>query len=313
MNRESISVVMVCYNEGKLLQRALDSVFAQSDKDFELVVVKNASTCEETARICRELEGRPGVRVEWRATNDGNAVGRNHGFRVAAGDLLIPFDADDVLPPHVVATERAAFAGHPEADFVFGDYYLRNVETGEGRLIDCSALTDAQGWLDGRSFAQGRMFLGSSPCRRALWQRVGGYRGSMYGWQDVDFWMRVIASGARGLYVKSTLYEWYRSGSGVNSKTPPHRTWEVTLRNRKFQERYGDWAVTVEGFVNYASREYRNPQARRLMRRYGWRLPPIPRALWGLFLRASLKCLVPLALTNAMVRHQRGTGRSDVS
>jgi len=296
MSRDSISVVIVCHNEGELLQRALDSVFAQSDQDFELVVVKNASTCEETLRICRGLEGRRNVKVVFLPNNKGNLAARNVGFKVASGAILVPLDGDDTLPSHVVATTSAEFRLHPEADFVFGDYVLRNVDTGETRLMDCSMAADEQGWLIGRRFADGHMFIGSSPLRKKTWSRVGGCRGSMFGWQDVDFWMTVIGSGAKGHYVKKTLYEWHRQSTGVNANTPEWRLWEVHLRNRRFHRQVGGWEGIVEGFLDYADERYEKPEARHLMQRQGWRLFPLPNSLWGQYTRVLIKCVVPLPL-----------------
>lgn len=302
MKPDPLSVVVVCFNEGPLLQRAIEGIDAQTDRDFELLVVKNASECPETLRICRALESRPRTKVLYRAINDGNSGGRNAGFGSATGSILIPCDGDDVLPSHVVATVRSAFADHPGADYVFGDYRLVNVDTGESRVMDCSSATDGQGWLDGRKFARGVMFHGSSPCRRAVWQRVGGYRTSPYGWQDVDFWMRVIGGGARGRYVKATLYEWYRREGGLNSRTPPHRVWEVTLQNRGFQRQFGDWPAVLEGFLDYAIQEYGRPEARRLMRRFAWQLLPVPPLFLGLYARACAKCLLPVSWAEATVR-----------
>lgn len=309
---DSISIVVVCYNEGPLLRRAIDRIDAQTDRDFELVIVKNASDCAETRSICRGLEPRSRTKVLYREVNDGNSGGRNAGFAAATGSLLIPCDGDDVLPPHVVATVRSTFARKPEADYVFGDYLLVNVDTGESRVMDCSAAADGEGWLDGRQFARGVMFHGASPCRRELWRKVGGYRRSAYGWQDVDFWMNAIGRGGRGRYVNATLYEWHRREGGLNSRTPPHRTWEVSLRNRAFQRRFGDWRMLCEGFLDYAVATYASPEARRVVRRNVWRLMPLPLPLLGMCVRACAKCWLPVrwgdALTRikAQVRQQHG-------
>jgi len=301
-SNNKVSIVIVCYNEGKLLQRALDSVFAQDDRDFELVVVKNASSCDETLRICKGLEGRENVKVEYRDTNEGNVAARNYGFKVATGDIFVSLDGDDDLPPYIVATVKKVFAAHPDADYIFSDYRLVNVETGESKIMDCSVIADDQGWLVGQRFAAGTMFHGTTPCRRSTWQRVGGYKGSLYGWQDVEFWMRVIASGARGLYVNKVLYNWYRSSKGVNASTPQFRLWEVNLDNRIFHQKFGDWGMVCEGFLHYAANDFANPLARRLMRAQGWRLLPISRHLVWLYIRALVKCWLPLSLVDLVVR-----------
>ena len=305
MIQEKISIVIVCYKEGKLLQRALDSVFAQDDRDFELVVVKNASSCDETLRICKGLEGIENVRVVYRDTNEGNVAARNDGFKVASGDVLIPLDGDDDLPTYVVATVKKVFAAHPDADFIFSDYRLVNVETGESKIIDGSAIADDQGWLVGQRFAAGTMFLGTTSCRRSTWQRVGGYKGSLYGWQDVEFWMRVIASGARGLYVNKVLYTWYRSIKGVNASTPQFRLWEVHLNSRTFHQMFGDWGMVCEGFLHYAANQFESPQTRKLMRSNWWRLFQGSRSLLPLYFRALMKCIFPPVLVSAIVNIKR--------
>ena len=113
---------MTCYKEGELLRRAYSSLEAQTDRDFEVVIVNDASQDDFTNAVCRELETQDQAKLIWRAKNGGLAVARNHGIDVMKGEICVLLDGDDILLPDAVATVREAFQRVPEAAFVFGDY-----------------------------------------------------------------------------------------------------------------------------------------------------------------------------------------------
>ena len=52
----TISVVITCFNEGKLISDAVDSVLEQSVLPLEIIIVNDASKNEATINVCKELE-----------------------------------------------------------------------------------------------------------------------------------------------------------------------------------------------------------------------------------------------------------------
>lgn len=119
---DKISVVIACYREGKLIFDAVHSVMQQSLPALEIVIVNDASTDEVTNQVCRELAQNPMIQVIWRSRNGGPSAAREDGFAAARGEILVPLDADDILPVNALASISQTFAKHPDAGFVYGNY-----------------------------------------------------------------------------------------------------------------------------------------------------------------------------------------------
>ena len=99
-----VSVVIVNYNYGRFLADAVSSVFGQSYREVECLVVDNAST-DETPAVLDALQDRfPALRVIRRAANDGQTPASLDGLAACSGHYVIFLDADDYLLPACVET-----------------------------------------------------------------------------------------------------------------------------------------------------------------------------------------------------------------
>lgn len=88
-----ISIVIPCFNEERYLKRCLDSVAAQHEPAYEVIVVDNNSR-DGTAEITRQY---PSVRLI-KEPQQGRAYAQHTGFQAARGTILARIDADAVLP-----------------------------------------------------------------------------------------------------------------------------------------------------------------------------------------------------------------------
>jgi glycosyltransferase involved in cell wall biosynthesis len=111
----AISVIVPTYNCGRWLAESLDSVFAQTERDFEVIVVDDGST-DDTPRVLAAYAGRVTV-VE--GGHGGLSSARNLGLARATGDWIAFHDADDVAVPDRLAWSRAFLREHPAFDAVF--------------------------------------------------------------------------------------------------------------------------------------------------------------------------------------------------
>ncbi len=102
------SVVIPVYNRAGTLRVALRSVLAQSEQDFEIVVVDDGSTDDPKATV--EAFGDPRIRYI-RRENGGGGAARNTGIAQAAGDFIAFLDSDDVFLPHHLRAMRQLLAG----------------------------------------------------------------------------------------------------------------------------------------------------------------------------------------------------------
>jgi glycosyltransferase involved in cell wall biosynthesis len=93
-----VSLVLIVYNTEAYLDECLDSVFAQTLKEVELVVVNNDSNDATNAILEKRVVHRENV-VYIREGNVGGATAGNAGIRAASGKYVYLMDSDDILPP----------------------------------------------------------------------------------------------------------------------------------------------------------------------------------------------------------------------
>lgn len=111
------SVVVLSWNAGALVRRAVESVRGSEGVEAELVVVDNASTDPGSRVELDALEGE-GVRLLRLADNTGFAYGMNAGYAVTSGELVVPLNVDAVLHPRALATAARVFAERPEVGVI---------------------------------------------------------------------------------------------------------------------------------------------------------------------------------------------------
>ena len=194
-----VSVIVPCYNLGQFLGEALDSVFAQTWTDLEVVVVDDGST-DPATRSVLELLQRPNTRVV-RSENRGLPAARNLGIRHSRGEYLCSLDADDLLAPTWIERAVGLLDADPGLAFVshwldtFGDekWEWKPGRCDLGMLLDTNTIN------------------GGAIVRRSVVEEVGGFDESMRdGCEDWEFWIRVSERGHRGAIVPEVLYHYRR-------------------------------------------------------------------------------------------------------
>jgi glycosyltransferase involved in cell wall biosynthesis len=110
-----VSIGLPVYNGARYLREAIDSILAQTFKDFELIICDNAST-DETPEICAEYAARdPRIRYYRQPRNIGATANFNHTFELARGVCFKWAAHDDVLAPTYLEKCVAALARAPDA------------------------------------------------------------------------------------------------------------------------------------------------------------------------------------------------------
>ena len=111
MPRPAISLVLPYFNEEAYLAATLGSIAAQSERDFELILVDNGST-DEGLRVARAAcEAMGDVAVQWlREERPGKIHALRTGIAAAAGEIVATLDADTLYPPDYLARVRREFA-----------------------------------------------------------------------------------------------------------------------------------------------------------------------------------------------------------
>jgi glycosyltransferase involved in cell wall biosynthesis len=116
--RPTVSVTIPTYNCAAYIGPTLDSVLAQTYRDFEIVVVDDGSTDDTRAVLDRY---RDAVRVVAQ-TNGGVGAARNAGVRHAAGAFVAFLDADDLWHPQKLERQMAVFDAVSDVGVCYSNY-----------------------------------------------------------------------------------------------------------------------------------------------------------------------------------------------
>lgn len=114
----TVSIIVPVYNVGEaLLRPCIESALAQTFRDFELILVDDAST-DNSADVCASYSD-PRIRLLRLPENGGLANARNQGIAVSTGNYITFLDADDKLTPRALQDMLWA-ATYRDADIVIG-------------------------------------------------------------------------------------------------------------------------------------------------------------------------------------------------
>lgn len=186
------SAVITLYNKEPYIERAMRSVLAQSDGDFELLVIDDGSTDRGRERAEGVSDAR--IRVISQA-NAGEGAARNRGIREARGAHVCFLDGDDEWKPSFLAAIRHLIAAFPQAGLYATGYEV--VEAGGACRSAAIALPKdfSLGILPdyfAACVAGAPPVTSSSVCvPRAVFEKVGLFAEGVVRGCDLDFWGRV--------------------------------------------------------------------------------------------------------------------------
>ena len=182
-----ISVIIPTYNHGQFIQEAIESVFAQTYKTLEVIVVDDGST-DNTREILKKYEC--GITYIFQ-NNEGVSSARNHGLSIAKGELIAFLDSDDVWLPEKLESQFKIMQSEHSIGLVgCGAYimdYLGNVE--QERL--------AKNFKSYEEFLQQlsiRNIFRNPSCalvKMECFSRVGFFNEKLQFGEDWDMWLRI--------------------------------------------------------------------------------------------------------------------------
>ena len=192
----AVSVCIPTYNGERFISQAIESVLAQTFRDFELVVVDDASTDETLQRVSTFSD--PRIRVIRNDRNLGLAGNWNKAVESCTAPIVKLLCHDDLLYPESLRLQLAAMAD-PNVALVSA---RRRVINESGKVIIRSRGAKA-GRLPGQQMIRNIVRSGTNPLgepsavlfRRAMHKQVGGFLGDRPYMIDVDFYCRLLELG----------------------------------------------------------------------------------------------------------------------
>jgi glycosyltransferase involved in cell wall biosynthesis len=202
-----VSVIIPCYNLGRYLDEAVESVLAQSYQDFEVLIIDDGSTDLATQGLVADYR-RPKTRVI-RTAHGGVSSARNVAIASGTGAYLCALDADDRLEPTFLAKTVRVLDADPSVSFVscwlrtFGD------EEWEWKPERCDLPTLL--WED--------TVLTAALVRRTAVEAVGGYDPDIpiQGAEDWELWLTLVERGYRGVILREVLFNYRRRAGSLST------------------------------------------------------------------------------------------------
>lgn len=189
-----MSIVVPAYAAAKFVAATLDSVAAQTYRDFELIVVDDGSPDDTKAVVDAWLAR---SRVPGRCLRRPNgriAAARNAGLAEAKGELIALLDHDDFWTPDKLARTVAEFDAHPETVLV--GHHIEVVEGGRVLRVERKGPGGAD-LYERLLFEANAVAPSAATFRRDKALAIGGFREQpeFNTVEDYDFWLRLSKTG----------------------------------------------------------------------------------------------------------------------
>ncbi len=203
-----ISVIIPTYNRAELLRETLKSVFAQSFRDFEVVVVDDGSTDQTEGMLCEFGNVIRSIRQK----NKGPGAARDTGVQAAHGVYIAFLDSDDLWFPWTLEIYAKLLCEKSGVDIIFGKVARFTTP----RELDAQAVTPLQAsdYEDFLAAGQRPVFFGSNVVvKRAVLLSVGSLDREIRVFEDQDLGLR-LGIGASCSVVESPVTVGYRQTPG---------------------------------------------------------------------------------------------------
>ncbi|MDD5240756.1 MAG: glycosyltransferase [Sulfuricella sp.] len=206
-----VSVIMNCLNCERYLHEAIDSVYAQTYSNWEIVFYDNASS-DSSAGIAQCHDSRLRY-VRGDATIPLGAA-RNEAISRAQGDLVAFLDCDDRWLPDKLERQVALFAKHPDVDFAYGNFFF--TRPGNDRMHLGFRRKQPQGHVFGKFLIYFPVNLQTVMIRKSVLDKLPElFDANLNLAEDYDLFLRLLYT-ARAAYMDQPLAV-YRMHSGMSS------------------------------------------------------------------------------------------------
>lgn len=203
MENSLVSIIIPCYNQGKYLQEAVDSVLASTYENIEIIVINDGSYldveflqsfCAQKTKIINQ-------------DNQGVIKARNKGITEAKGKYILPLDADDKIHPEYIEKAVKILDENDKAGIVYCDAEFFGTKTGKWKINNYKF----------PNILFKNMIFTSAMFRKSDWEKTGGYKLEMeLGCEDWELWISLIEMGLKPYKIPEVLF-YYRKEKNYRS------------------------------------------------------------------------------------------------
>ncbi|MBF0329967.1 MAG: glycosyltransferase [Nitrospirae bacterium] len=207
-----VSVIITCYNYGRYLEEAVESVFKQTYRSVEIIIVNAAST-DNTKTVSEDLIAKnPSQKIKLINQYEPGeaAINRNTGIEAATGKYILPLDADDRLSADAIRNLLNAAQLYSAQDVVvYGS-------------MQCFGDNNSR-WTTGVFNPNEMIRINRVPIsslyNRTLWEKAGKYKTGITCYEDWEFWIAALEVGARFIPIGKVVFYHRAHSKGLLSNS----------------------------------------------------------------------------------------------
>jgi glycosyltransferase involved in cell wall biosynthesis len=196
-------VIVPAYNAARFIREAIESVFAQTFRDYELIIVNDGSPDTDDLAAAIAPYRRRLVYIE--QENRGPAGARNTGIRAARADYVALLDSDDCWLPTLLEEQLSLLRQEPPADLVYSDALVIGGRVSGTRTCMARCPSEGPVTLESLLSEQCSVIMPTVVARKQALIQAGLFDESFRAAEDFDLWLRLAYNGARMRYQRRVL------------------------------------------------------------------------------------------------------------
>ncbi len=198
-----VSIVIPAYNASRYIQKAVESVLAQTYRNFEIIIVDDGSTDATKDKVLSYNDSRINYLYK---DHSGLASACNTAIRKIKGSFWIRLNAEDMITPDFISRHLREFERYPEADLVYCDDCLIDEDGNSIRIIDRPEYTNRTGLIRDL-FHHGFPTVPFGTCIRIdVFDKIGMFDESLIIAENYDMMRRFAKHGLTSHHLKDALY-----------------------------------------------------------------------------------------------------------
>ena len=243
-----VSICIPAYNRKDYLRQTLESVYAQTYKDYEVIVVDDGSV-DGTGEMIKKA-AYPNLRYCWQE-NAGDAAARNKLISLAQGQFITFIDSDDLLMPDAVARMMDVMESQGGQVIVYGPY-LRIDEN--GKVFGRCGRKLYSGFITAQLFENILVHSCGSMFPKKVLQKAEGFDKSLKVCSDYDLWLR-LSLKYRFIALSESTFKRRRHTGNLSKVSAENQIRELEVLERFYDEKGGKNAIPEKVAMRRLSEE----------------------------------------------------------
>lgn len=222
-----ISVIIPCYNQGKYVDQAVQSVLNQTYQNFEIIIINDGSTDPFTNELLKNYKSNK-TKV-YKTKNHGLASTRNYGFTLSKGEFIQFLDSDDFLDPNKFKAQLGIFNRYKDIEVSYTNYKYYYEETEEyseskmENLIGKKPFEDfVYRWQRGVSIP-----IHCAMFKREIFNQAGPFVSGFNAIEDWLMWVDIASKGCKFKFLNKD-YAFYRIQPDSMTRNKSHMLFWVS-------------------------------------------------------------------------------------